>query len=571
MSHVDFTHVFDQIMPAEMPTPLRRVAARATGLRKLEWLYSQLHVQGESESIVSRLLKSLKVEWRAPDADLAHIPPAGPVIVVANHPHGILDGAILLDLIATIRSDVKLLGNSLLKAIPELREVLIDVDPIAGPSAAFHNLRGLREAYEHLASNGLIVIFPAGEVSHLRKDGWSVRDPEWNDFVARLVRMLKRAGRDATTVPIHISGRNGWLFQVAGLLHPRLRTALLGRELLKTQRREIAVRIGHAVTPDQLLAMPDDRSRSEYLRWRTDLLGQCVRCRRSTPHKTPVAARVDGQAMERDIRALGPQARVAAGGDLEVYIAAAADIPNVLTEIGRLRELTFREVGEGTGQSSDLDDFDRHYLHLFLWNPAKREVAGAYRLAATDRVHKLYSATLFNYDRDRLGPAIELGRSFVRAEYQRSFHPLLLLWKGIGGYIARNPRYRTLFGPVSISGDYQPSSLALMIQWLERNAMSESAQGAASGKRPVMAGERIAPAEWIGSLDELSSIVSDLEPNGRGVPVLLRQYLKLGGKLLAFNVDPNFSNAIDGLIVVDLTQVPRRLLDRYFPKGAYAA
>ncbi|MEZ5355335.1 MAG: GNAT family N-acyltransferase [Bryobacteraceae bacterium] len=258
------------------------------------------------------------------------------------------------------------------------------------------------------------------------------------------------------------------------------------------------------------------------------------------------------------------------GSGLEAYLARAADIPAVLGEIGRLREVSFRAVGEGTGNSRDLDIFDEHYLHLFLWNPATREIAGAYRLTSTrDAVARygvagLYTATLFEFDENflaRLGPALELGRSFVRAEYQRSFAPLLLLWKAIGVHVARHPEEKTLFGPVSISARYRLESRSLMVRWLEEWASWPDLGRLVRERNPFRRGSGAEAAA--GDVEQLSRVVSGMEPDGAGVPVLLRQYLKLGGRLLGFNVDPAFSGVVDGLIVVDLTRTEPRWLSRY--------
>jgi putative hemolysin len=224
-------------------------------------------------------------------------------------------------------------------------------------------------------------------------------------------------------------------------------------------------------------------------------------------------------------------------------------------------------VGEGTGKAIDLDRFDETYLHLFAWNPAKREIVGAYRLAGTDVIRDLYTATLFKYQEsflDKIGPALELGRSFVRPEYQKGFAPLLALWKGIGAFIARNPRYKVLFGPVSISNQYQAVSRELMVTFLERRARLHEWMGLIP-RRQTTGNRWSAPP--LASVEELSEVVSDLEPTRAGIPVLLRQYLRLGGTLLGFNVDPEFSDALDGLILVDLTKTEPRLLERYLGKN----
>ena len=299
-------------------------------------------------------------------------------------------------------------------------------------------------------------------------------------------------------------------------------------------------------------------------------------------HAVPVAqqARTGGELAE-EVQALPSYQHLVDGDDLQVYYARAGQIPNLLREIGRLRELTFREAGEGTGQERDLDLYDAYYRHLFIWNRKTQEVVGGYRLGLADQIvakygkQGLYSHSLFRYRRallEHLNPAIELGRSFVRLEYQRSFSPLLLLWKGVGKFILQRPRYRILFGPVSISGDYQTLSQQMMVSFLEANRYLPGLAHQIRPRRPFRRGSDIWLREEIADLREIdlvSELVSQIEPDRKGVPVLLKQYLKMGGHLLGFNVDPKFNNTLDGLIMVDLRQTPEKLLQRYMgEKGA---
>jgi putative hemolysin len=497
-----------------------------------------------------------------------------------------LDGAILASLLTRVRPDVRLLANGILTVFPELGELVIAVDPISGRSAAGKNRRGLRESIEHLRKGGMLVIFPAGEVAHFRWRARAVVESEWNPAVARLVRMV-----GAPVVPMYISGANGPAFQIAGIAHPAIRTALLGRELLNKRGHRIEVHAGAPIAPRKLLAIPTPREQVDYLRWRTHLLatreqykphtGMPLSVREKEAHDEPVAAPLPAANVAAEIAALPAGCLLGRSSDLQVYLSRAIHIPNVLHELGRLREITFRGAGEGTGKRLDIDEFDPHYLHLFLWNARSKELVGAYRLAATDVVRKrygirgLYTATLFRFGDpflDRLGPAIELGRSFIREEYQRGFTPLLLLWKGIGAFVARNPQYKILFGPVSISNRYQAVSRELMLSFLEKYAFLRDWTGLVRNRRAL--GERLLkganrpalPSSGF-DIDDLSEVVSDVEQKQTGVPILLRQYLKLGGKLLGFNVDPKFANTLDGLILVDLTKTDPKLLERYLGKG----
>ncbi|MBL8991620.1 MAG: GNAT family N-acetyltransferase, partial [Phycisphaerae bacterium] len=286
-----------------------------------------------------------------------------------------------------------------------------------------------------------------------------------------------------------------------------------------------------------------------------------------------------------EVEALPAERTLAAAGGLRAVMARAEDIPNVLLEIGRLRERTFRAVGEGTGAERDLDGFDRTYRHLFVWDDARRRVIGAYRLGLTDelcadgRPEGLYTATLFRYRPEQmrlLVPGIELGRSFVRAEAQKGYAPLLLLWQGIGRFVAENPKYRLLFGTASISDTYPSLTRKLLVRFLTATCgPGEFARLAEPTSPPRFARGRERETELacrtIGSVEEADALVASIDPHGRGIPVLLRQYLGLGARLIGFNVDAAFGNALDGLIVVDLTRAPRRLVSRYMGAARYEA
>jgi putative hemolysin len=563
MATAVFDSVLPQIVPISLPETLRALLARMVGLDEIERIYAALQMMGDLP-IAERLLDFLSVRCAVADADLQHIPRSGSTIVTANHPFGILEGAVLATVLRRVRPDVRFLANGILSAIPELSDLVIAVDPMSGRAAAKGNSGGLRRSLEHLRAGGLLVVFPAGEVSHWRWRDRAVSDPDWNPAVARIARMS-----DAPVVPVYIGGSNSPIFQAAGLAHPRLRTALLARELLNKRGRTVDVRIGTPVAPEKLAAIPTAREQVDYLRCRTYLLGRRERRQAAGVKLLPIAAAIDADVLAREIETLKP---LDLSGDLVVYLATAAEIPNTLVEIARLREVTFRAAGEGTGKPLDLDRFDRHYLHLFVWHTRRREIVGAYRLAPTDsaRRHGLYTETLFHYRADfldRLGPAIELGRSFVRAEYQKGFSPLLLLWKGIGSFLRGNPQYTILFGPVSISNQYAAASRELMVGYLEKHAMLRGWTDMVRGRTPFRRTLTHAGLPTAGmDVEDLGAILGDIEEKPTGVPVLLRQYLRLGGKLLGFNVDPKFANALDGLILVDLTKTEPKLLERYLGK-----
>jgi putative hemolysin len=327
--------------------------------------------------------------------------------------------------------------------------------------------------------------------------------------------------------------------------------------------------------------------RAAYLKARTYLLAGHRAAGQQSPSATSaarmdVAPAIDARDLAADVANLPPGRMVVESGSMRVYCAPAGELPHVLPEIGRLRELTFRAVGEGTGRSVDLDRFDEHYWHLFAWDPSRAAVVGAYRLGPTDDIVAkhgpagLYTSTLFRYDSrllDEIGAALELGRSFVRQEYQREFAPLLLLWKGIGRFIALRPHYRYVFGAVSISNRYESLSRQLLVRFLSGAASHPRAARLVRPRRPlrpISASGSLADVVTVNSLEAVSGLVGAIESDGKAIPVLLRQYLNLNARLLGFSVDAEFGEALDGLMLADLTEVPRAMLQRLMGKASAA-
>ena len=520
---------------------------------------------GAPETFCKRLLAALGVEVAVSEEDRRRIPKTGAVVALANHPFGIVEGVALAQLLSQIRPDVKIMANRLLGEFSEIADLIICVDPFGGPEARRSNARGMREAMEWLVGGGMLLVFPAGEVSQLefKFPRVGVSDPVWSRSIARLLRKTK-----AAALPIFVDGRNSILFQLAGLVHPRLRTALLPHELLNKQRQRIELRCGAVIGSTRIAGFTDDGKLVEHLRWRTYLLRKRDRAR----VKRVNGGKAIAAAMPRHSLLLEMQREpLVEAGEFQVFAAHGREIPITLREIGRLREESFRQVGEGTGKALDLDRFDENYHHLYLWNREKQEIAGAYRLGlvndivARNGVKALYTHTLFDFDEsflEKLGPAIELGRSFVATSYQRSYQPLLMLWKGIGRFVLQHAPAHVLFGPVSMSADYARATRELMASVLSQQNGNLELSRLVRARRPLR-------PEWDSlqpltcDLEELGDLIADLEADGKSIPVLLRQYLKLGGQLLAFNVDPKFGNCLDGLIVVDLSRTDPRLLDRY--------
>jgi len=535
------------------------------------------------------LLAEMQVDLQLQPADLERIPTKGPLVAVANHPFGVLDGAALGVLLSRVRPDVRVMTNSVLEGIPELREHCFFVDPFQTAASAERNLKALKQAIEWLRQGGALAVFPSGEVSQFNVGQAQVADPVWNTTAARLIRKT-----GANALPVYFCGHNSVTFQLLGLIHPRLRTLVLMQEFLQQRGKKLEVRVGTSIPAELIAGIEDDREATEYLRLRTYLLSYRGKKEISIPTKMrsvlprkaqeTIVAAVPQNLLVRDIEALPTTQLLTESSEFAVYAARAAEIPNLLEELGRLREVTFRAAGEGTGKSTDLDQFDSYYWHLLLWSKEKQELVGAYRAGNTDEIIRshgtkgLYTNTVFRYDETlfmKIGSALELGRSFVRTEYQRQYGPLLQLWKGIARFVAAHPQTPVLFGAVSISNEYSRLSREMIVQYFQSRDDGREFVDLIQPRTPfripkLRRWDCRALCDALQNLDQLGEPISDVEEDGKGVPILIRQYDKVGGKLVGFNLDRKFSDVVDGLVIVDLRQTDPTVLERYMGKEGYS-
>ncbi len=550
-------------------------------------LYVDAHKDTGEGNFFIRVLRSLKVSYEVSEEDLTRIPRAGPLLIVANHPYGGVDGMVMAALLSSVRTDLRFISNYLLLRVPELRPWIFPVDPFARPGSARQNVKGMKDAIRHLRGGGCISTFPSGTVSHLQLKQRQITDPPWNTHAARLARAA-----EATVLPVYFEGKNSALFQFLGLVHPLLRTAMLPREMMRKRSEAIRLRIGNPIPFKRLDDFPTDEAMTEFLRLNTYLLrdraGSVPRRRFPVPLKLPMAGKpkrtlapiaqaVPSEDLVRDFATLPSSQILVDHAPYVVAWAYAEQIPFIFLEIARLREVTFREVHEGTGQPRDLDGFDSYYRHLFMWDREARAIVGAYRFVLSDEVLRdlgpkgFYSSTLFKYKPgffEALNPSVELGRSFIVSAYQRKQASLALIWRGLGRFIAQHPQYKTLFGPVSINPEYQTLSKDLMVQFLRSHTYDAELSGLVAPKRPpslrkLRSTEKQALRTSECDIDDISALISELETDKKGVPVLLRHYLKMNGRIISFNIDPDFGHCLDGLIIVNLTETDPKLLKAY--------
>lgn len=574
------------VSPFKLPrkTPFgfgEKVIEKVSGLSKLDAIYEKYAFSDDSFEFANEVLVQLNTRYEIERGSIGDIPKKGPLVVVANHPLGGLEGVILAALIGKVRQDVKVLANEMLSRIPQLARLFIGVDVFETKSSRSTNTRAVKEAHRHLSEGGVLIVFPAGEVSSWQSGQNQITDKDWSKSIGGFVRRSQ-----AQVLPLFIDGANSRLFYQAGRVHPLLRTLLLPRELINKSGKTITVSLGDVIEAKELNKLDNDKCIADYLRLNTYLLNSS-RNGDSTSingdenrnyYATPVMDAVDKALLAKEVEELNDDDLLLSQGDLEVYCVSSNRIPNSLMEIGRVRELCFRAVGEGSGNASDTDEYDRSYLQLFVWQKQKHDIVGAYRLGITKEliqqsgIEGLYSRSLFNYDSaflNSMDDSIEVGRSVVAPAYQRQLQPLLLLWKGIAHFVAKNPKYTHLFGPVSISNDYSPVARQLIASVMTVTHYDNEKAKLVQPTTPLApSNNTFWQSDMLSSLGDVglfSKVLSRLE-KGPGIPILLKQYLGLNGKLVCFNVDPAFNDALDGLIVVNLAQVDKRTLGKYMGK-----
>ncbi|MDR2982160.1 MAG: lysophospholipid acyltransferase family protein [Puniceicoccales bacterium] len=583
---IDLSREISYSLPRTLFQVVAKPLNRLLGITALNTCYEALLQAPESEDFFSAAMRILGLSYTISDEDLARIPQDGPLFVVANHPFGGADGIILGSILSQLRPDFRFLANSLLCRVDGIKPWIYPVNPFGGPHAQQANLRAMHDSLQHLKEGGCLATFPAGEVSSFKFREKQVSDPQWSPHIARMVRQSK-----ATVLPVFFHGRNSLLFQLAGLIHPRARTALLMRELVNKRNTAINLRIGNPIPFHRLETLATDEAMINFLRLSTYSLNSATTSKPvafpqspfSEKPETPIIPAVPASLIKAELETLPPEALITESNALRVYCFHGNELPHTLREIGRLREITFRAVSEGTGKNCDLDDFDHHYEHLVLYDSAANTIAGAYRLGLTDVILEklgkegLYTSTLFNFRAEffmKLNPAIELGRSFIRPEYQRKPTCMPTLWRGITGFVARNPRYTRLFGPVSINPEYNDISRQLILGFLKQNNIATDLAPLVQAKNPprrrhIRGADLKKLLHTTIDIDGVSTIVSEIEDDKKPVPVLLKHYLKLNGQLISFNIDPDFGECLDGLIVVDALKIEPKLLKAYMgDKGA---
>jgi putative hemolysin len=520
------------------------------------------------------ILDDCKIKFEIPEEDLKRIPKDGPFITVSNHPLGGIDGALLLKLLIEKRADYKIIANFLLHRIAPLIPYVMPVNPFETRKDAKSSIAGIKNALVHLREGKPLGIFPAGEVSTY-KDGKLKVDKPWEDGA---IRLIKKA--NVPVIPIYFHAKNSRLFYVMSKISDTLRTAKLPSEVMSQKGRVIRVRIGKPISVKDQDGYKEIPAFYEFIRRKTYMLAnpfekghRLISTSNIKIRKSPkkITTQRNSNLFVKEVAALREKnGRLLESKNYEVFFASAKDIPNIIHEIGRLREITFRVVGEGTNKAIDLDIYDQYYHHLFLWDREANCLAGAYRMGLGKEIYKTYGIkgfyinTLFRIEPElhqMMEDTIEMGRAFIIGEYQQKPMPLFLLWKGIVHVTLRYPEYKYLMGGVSISNQFSDFSKSLMIEFMKSHYYDPYIAQYIRPKKEYKVKLKDGDKDFVfdatkADMQKFDKIIDEIEPGVLRIPVLIKKYVKQNARLVAFNVDPKFNNAIDGLMYIKVADIP---------------
>ncbi|SDW21488.1 Acyltransferase [Lutibacter oricola] len=520
------------------------------------------------------ILGDFKVKFEIPEEDLKRIPKNGAFITVSNHPLGGIDGILLLKLLIKERPDYKIIANFLLHRIEPMKPYIMPVNPFEDRKDVKSSVAGIKSALLHLREGYPLGVFPAGEVSTY-KDGKVIVDRPWEEGA---IKLIKKA--NVPVIPIYFHAKNSRLFYFLSKLNDTLRTAKLPSELLSQKERVIKVRIGKPISVKDQKAYENVTDFGEFIRKKTYMLAnpfekeskslstQSLKINKS-PKEIVTQRNVD--KMIEEVETLRKEdGRLLKSKNYEVFFAPSKKIPNIMFEIGRLREITFREVGEGTNESIDLDTFDGYYHHLFLWDSETNHLVGAYRMGLGKQIYEKYGIegfyvhTLFKFEPElykMMENSIEMGRAFIIKQYQQKPMPLFLLWKGIVHITLRYPEYKYLIGGVSISNQFSNFSKSLMIEFMKSHYYDPYIAQYIHPKKEYKVKLKDADKDFVfdateADLNKFDKVIDEIEPGALRIPVLIKKYVKQNARLVAFNVDPKFNNAVDGLMYIRVSDIP---------------
>jgi putative hemolysin len=550
------------------------VLMKITQLSSMNRFYEK-HEHLEGVAFLDAILEHYEINFEIPEEDIKRLPKEGAFITISNHPLGGIDGILLLKLLLHHRADFKIIANFLLHRVGPISPFILPVNPFENHKDARSSISGFKNALQHLGDGHPLGIFPAGEVSTY-KDGKLIVDKPWEEAALKLIRKA-----EVPVVPIYFHAKNSKLFYRLSKINDIFRTAKLPSELTTQRSRPIKVRIGQ---PISVAAQKEHETLDDFtdlLRRKTYILANAYEKERlidqipsslkipKPPRK--IATAVRKEVIEGEIEKLREKdCRLLQSKNYEVFLAQKKDMPFILNEIGRQRELTFRAIGEGTNKAIDLDRFDDYYHHLFLWDDEEKCIVGAYRMGMGAEIFEKYGIDgfylqdLFGFEPELYGmmqKSIEMGRAYIVKEYQQKPMPLFLLWKGIVHTTLRHPEHKYLIGGVSISNQFSNFSKSLMIEFMKSNYWDPYVAQYIHPKKEFKVKLKDADKEFVfdeteADLNKFDRLIEEVEPGSLRLPVLIKKYIKQNAKVVAFNVDPLFNNSVDGLMYIKIADLP---------------
>lgn len=529
----------------------------------------------DCEAYAQAILEHYEIDYDIPEDDFKRLPKEGSYITISNHPLGGIDGILLMRLLLPLREDYKIMANFLLERMAPLAPHILSVNPFEEHKGARSSIAGFKQAIQHLKDGHPLGIFPAGEVS-THKDGKFIVDKPWEEAALKLIKKAK-----VPVVPIYFHGRNSKLFYRLSKWSPIFRTAMIPSQVLSQRKRPLKVRIGQPISVQTQSEQENLEEFTDLLRRKTYILSNAFEKERLIDQlpstlKIPKAPKKIANAMRKEVmqgeieKLREKDCRLLQSKNYEVFLAKEQDMPFILKEIGRQREVTFRAIGEGTNKAIDLDIFDTYYHHLFLWDNEESCIVGAYRMGMGSEIFPehgidgFYLQDLFRVEPelyDMMRQSIEMGRAYIVKEYQQKPMPLFLLWKGIVHTTLRHPEHKYLIGGVSISNQFSNFSKSLMIEFMKSNYWDPYVAQYIRPKKEFKVKLNDADKEFVfdetkADLNKFDRLIDEVEPGSLRLPILIKKYIKQNAKVVAFNVDPLFNNSVDGLMYIKIADLP---------------
>ena len=522
----------------------------------------------QGREFADHLLENMNITMDVSAEQLESIPKEGGFIMVSNHPFGGIEGVMLLSAIAKVRPDFKLMANFILSHIPNLKECFFSVNPFEKNPEWKSSVGGIKGAIQHVADGNGLGVFPAGEVSRYHGHDYP-EDLPWSNSIARIIKNAK-----VPVIPVFWGGRNSKLFYAVDKIHPMLGTARLTKELINKHDTCFNLQIGKPILPAEIAQYEDPTNLAAYLRSRSYALEANVPAKtveKKEVNQAEIDAPTDLSLILAELEAIREKSFLYSTANFDCYLADYEDIPNLMHEIARLREETFRAIGEGTGKSLDQDEFDTHFKQLILWDTVHQKIAGCYRLGIGSEIipkygiKGFYVSTLVNIDEsfsDKLSHTIELGRSFVTLDYQKEVLPMMLLLRGLSDVVVRYPEINHFIGPVSISAWYPKFYLSLIARFVsEKHAIEDELKDMVTPKTPfepdfLKVDPDVLLQNYMTGVEKFDKFLLRLSNGEYRLPTLYKKYLKLNAKFLCFNVDPDFNDTLDSLLFLTFTDFP---------------